>query len=148
MIGDSSVLPSEFLEETKDRGLLASWCPQEQVLNHPSIGGFLTHSGWNSTFESISNGVPMLCWPFFADQQTNCWLCCNRWGIALEIDNDVKRNEVSKLVIELMHGEKGKEMRKNAIEWKNKAHEACVFPSGSSMANLVKLIHHLQVSLE
>ncbi|KAJ9560405.1 hypothetical protein OSB04_005565 [Centaurea solstitialis] len=39
--GDSPMLPPEFLVATKDRGLLASWCPQEKVLNHPSIGGFL-----------------------------------------------------------------------------------------------------------
>ncbi|XP_024962975.1 7-deoxyloganetin glucosyltransferase-like [Cynara cardunculus var. scolymus] len=145
VIGDSAVLPSEFLTEISDRGLLASWCPQEQVLNHPSIAGFLTHSGWNSTIDSISNGVPMICWPFFADQQTNCWLSCNKWGIALEMDNDVKRDEVSKLVIELMDGEKGKEMRKNAIEWKKAANEAY---SGSSMTNLEKLIQHLHVSSE
>ncbi|CAL5385942.1 unnamed protein product [Camellia sinensis] len=73
--GDLAVLPSEFMEATKERGLLASWCPQEQVLDHPSIGGFLTHSGWISTLESISSGVPMVCWPFSADQQTNCWHC-------------------------------------------------------------------------
>ncbi|KAJ0790592.1 putative 7-deoxyloganetin glucosyltransferase [Helianthus annuus] len=40
VIGDSAVLPPEFLAETSNRGLLASWCPQEQGLNHPSIGGF------------------------------------------------------------------------------------------------------------
>ncbi|KAJ0571714.1 putative 7-deoxyloganetin glucosyltransferase [Helianthus annuus] len=65
-----------FLAKTSSRGLLASWCPQEQVLNHPSIGGFLMHSGWNSTIESITSGVPMICWPFFADQQPNCWWSC------------------------------------------------------------------------
>ncbi|KAK2972534.1 hypothetical protein RJ640_006600, partial [Escallonia rubra] len=110
--GDSAIIPPHFSLVTKDRGMLTSWCPQEQVLSHPSIGGFLTHNGWNSTIESISAGVPMICWPFFADQQTNCWHCCNKWGIGMEIDNDVKRNEVERLVRELLVGKKGKELKK------------------------------------
>ncbi|KAI3689415.1 hypothetical protein L2E82_47371 [Cichorium intybus] len=144
VVGDSAMLPPEFLEETGDRGFLAGWCPQEQVLNHPSIGGFLTHSGWNSTIESISSGVPMICWPFFADQQTNCWLSCNKWGVALEINNDVKSEEVKMLVIELMTGEKGNVMRKNAMGWKEKAEKACASSSGSSMDDLGKLIHLME----
>ncbi|CAI9291514.1 unnamed protein product [Lactuca saligna] len=137
------MLPPEFLGEISNRGLLASWCPQEQVLNHPSIGGFLTHSGWNSTIKSISSGVPMICWPFFADQLTICWSCCNKWEIGMELDSDVKREEVSKLVIELMNGDKGKDMRKNAIDLKKKAEKACTSPSGSSIVNLGKVIDHL-----
>ncbi|KAI3672848.1 hypothetical protein L6452_38948 [Arctium lappa] len=145
VIGESVVLPPEFLAETSDRGLLASWCSQEQVLKHPSIGGFLSHCGWNSTIESISNGVPMLCWPFFADQQPNCWLSCNKWGVAMElIDNDVRSDEIQMLVMELMNGEKGKVTRMNATDWKNKAEEASAFRSGSSMVNLEKIIQELQ----
>ncbi|KAJ0748584.1 putative 7-deoxyloganetin glucosyltransferase [Helianthus annuus] len=140
VIGDNAMLPPEFVTETSDRGMLVGWCPQEEVLNHPSIGGFLTHSGWNSTLESISSGVPMICWPFFADQQTNCWWSCNKWGVAMEIDNNVKSDEVSKLVVELMKGEKGREIRKNVIDLKNKAQEACIAPSGSSMTNLEKVV--------
>lgn len=138
---DSAInLPKEFLVETRERGILISWCPQEEVLRNPSIGGFLTHNGWNSTIESISNGVPMICWPFFADQQTNCWFCCSKWGVGMEIRSDAKRDEIEGLVREMMEGEKGREMKKKAEEWKKLAGEAAVAPTGSSRLNLDKLI--------
>jgi hypothetical protein len=139
VVGDLAVLPPEFITKTEDRGMLTSWCPQEEILKHPSIGGFLTHSGWNSTLESVCVGVPIISWPFFADQQINCRYSCTEWGIGMEIDNDVKRDDVEKLVRELMEGDKGKEMKRKAMEWKTKAEEA-VKPGGSSYHNLDKLI--------
>lgn len=138
--GKTSVLPPEFLEMTKDRGLLTSWCPQEKVLAHPSVGGFLTHCGWNSTLESISSGVPMVCWPFFSEQQTNCWFSCGKWGVGMEIDSDVKRETVEGIVRELMVGDKGKEMKRRAMEWKKFAEEAT---QSSSMMNLDKVINQV-----
>ncbi|XP_075674870.1 7-deoxyloganetin glucosyltransferase-like [Castanea sativa] len=137
--GDSAIIPPEFVTETKDRGMLASWCPQEQILKHPSIGGFLTHSGWNSTLESVCCGVPMISWPFFGDQQMNCQYCCVEWGIAMEVDNNVQRDEMEKLVRELIDGEKGKEIKKNVMEWKTKPKDSTK-PSGSSYQNLDKFI--------
>ncbi|XP_015880796.3 7-deoxyloganetin glucosyltransferase-like [Ziziphus jujuba] len=142
VIGDQAVLPPEFADQIKEMGFIASWCPQDQVLNHPSIGGFLTHCGWNSTIESLSAGVPMLCWPFFADQPTNCRLICKEWGVGMEIDNDVKRDGVEKLVRELMEGERGKEMKRKALEWKKLAQEACG-QNGSSALNLDSLVKHV-----
>ncbi|KAK9053752.1 hypothetical protein SSX86_024826 [Deinandra increscens subsp. villosa] len=133
----TGVVPQEFLEATGQRGMLTSWCPQEKVLNHPSIGGFLTHSGWNSTIESISSGIPMICWPFFAEQQTNCWYSCNKWRIGMEIDTDVDRNQVETLVRTLMVEEKGKDMREMAMVWKKKAE------TPSSLLNIDKLINQI-----
>ncbi|KAL8156009.1 7-deoxyloganetin glucosyltransferase-like [Apium graveolens] len=137
--GETAMFPPEFVAETRGRGMLANWCSQEQVLMHPAIGGFLTHSGWNSTLESIASGVPLICWPFFAEQQTNCKYSCVEWEIGMEIDNNVKRDKIEELVRELMDGEKGKEMRKNALEWKKKA-EAAARPGGSSSLYLDKLV--------
>ncbi|KAL3514171.1 hypothetical protein ACH5RR_026888 [Cinchona calisaya] len=139
VLGDSAILPTQFLEETKERGMFASWCPQEEVLSRPSVGGFLTHSGWNSTIESISYGVPMICWPFFSDQLTNCWYCCTKWGIGMEIDNDVKRDEVESLVRELMVGEKGKKMKNKSMELKKLAE----IDVTNSYLNLESLIYEV-----
>jgi UDP:flavonoid glycosyltransferase YjiC (YdhE family) len=139
VIGGSVVFSSEFVNEISDRGIIVGWCPQEKVLNHPSIGGFLTHCGWNSTVESICAGVPMLCWPFFADQPTNCRYICNKWEIGIEIDNNVKREEVEKLVNELMVEEKGKKMRLKIDKLKKNVEED-TRPGGGSYMNLDKVI--------
>ncbi|GFZ09738.1 UDP-glucosyl transferase 85A5 [Actinidia rufa] len=146
VIDESVILPPELVAETKERGLIASWCPQEEVLNHPSVGGFLTHAGWNSTIESLSSGVPMLCLPFLADQQTNCRYICTEWEVGMEIDNDVKRDEVEKLVRELMDGEKGKKLQNKAREWRKLAAEAAS-PGGSSALNLNNLINKILFSM-
>ncbi|KAJ4806776.1 Glycosyltransferase [Rhynchospora pubera] len=66
------VLPDGFLDRTKNRGMVInSWAPQVDVLNHASIGGFVSHCGWNSTLEAIIAGVPIICWPIFAEQGIN-----------------------------------------------------------------------------
>ncbi|CAL5371747.1 unnamed protein product [Camellia sinensis] len=139
VMGDSASLPEHFVEETRDRGLLASWCPQEQVLSHPSIGVFLTHCGWNSTLESICEGVPIICWPFFAEQQTNCRYACTEWGIGMEVNHDVKRDEIVALINEMLEGDKGKQMRKKVLELKKEAEEATDV-GGLSYNNFDRLI--------
>ncbi|WCJ44443.1 UDP-Glycosyltransferase superfamily protein [Euphorbia peplus] len=144
--GESAIISTEFLEKIKERGYLASWCRQEEVLSHSAIGGFLTHAGWNSILESLCGGVPVICWPFFAEQQTNSWFCRNKWGAGMEIDGDVKRNEIEKLVNELMDGERGKEMKKKAMEWKSKAAMAASTSSGSSYMNFEILISNLMLA--
>ncbi|KAK6125790.1 hypothetical protein DH2020_040470 [Rehmannia glutinosa] len=129
--GESAMLSEDFFEEIKDRGLLVSWCAQDKVLGHKAVGAFLTHCGWNSMMESVCGGVPVICWPFFADQQTNCHYSCAKWGIGMEIDSDVKRDEVGEIVKEMIEGDKGKKMRFRAQEWKRIAEVATDVGGGS-----------------
>ncbi|XVF61594.1 hypothetical protein PTKIN_Ptkin08bG0142600 [Pterospermum kingtungense] len=139
VMGESAILPEEFFGEIKNRGFITSWCPQDQVLSHPSVGVFLTHCGWNSTLESISGGVPVICWPFFAEQQTNCRYACTKWGIGMEVNPDVKRDDVKALVKEMMEGENGKKMRLKALDWRKKA-EVATDIGGSSYDNFDRFL--------
>jgi len=63
----------------------------------------------------------------------------------MEINHDVKREEITELVMEMMEGEKGKEMRQKCLEWKNKSTKA-IDLGGSSYINFLDLIkeaiHH------
>jgi hypothetical protein len=147
VMGSAATLTPEFIEETKGRGMIVSWCPQIQVLAHPSVAVFLTHSGWNSTVEGICGGVSMLCWPFFAEQQVNCRFACTAWGIGMEIDSEVTREQVSELVKEMIEGDEGKKMKKKAMEWKQKA-KAAVAKGGSAYNSFNQLADDLlQLSL-
>ncbi|KAG2621846.1 UDP-glycosyltransferase 88F5-like [Panicum virgatum] len=67
-----ALLPAGFLERTRDRGLaVGSWAPQVDVLRHRAAGAFVTHCGWNSTLEGVAAGLPLLCWPLYAEQKMN-----------------------------------------------------------------------------
>ncbi|TKW03666.1 hypothetical protein SEVIR_7G055800v4 [Setaria viridis] len=143
--GDAAVLPPEFGAAVEGRALLTTWCSQEAVLQHEAVGVFLTHSGWNSTLESLCAGVPMLSWPFFAEQQTNCRYKRTEWGVGMEIGGEVQRDEVAVIIKEAMEGEKGKEMRRRAEEWKEKAVKVTL-PGGPAETNLNRVIDEVLLS--
>nr|WJH18545.1 phenylpropanoid glycosyltransferase UGT11 [Artemisia annua] len=141
--GESTALSPELEKLIETKGFIARWCSQEKVLNHPSVGGFLTHCGWGSTIESLSAGVPMICWPYAWDQPTNCRYICEEWGVGLEMGKQVKREEVKRRVQELM-GEGGHKMRNKAAEWKEQAHIA-TSPNGSTTLNVDKLVEEINM---
>ena len=100
--GDGAALPTEFSAATEGRSMLSTWCPQEKVLEHEAVGVFLTHSGWNSSLEGICGGVPMVCWPFFADQQTNSRFVGAVWRTGLDMKDVCERAVVEGMVRQAM----------------------------------------------
>nr|GEY05287.1 UDP-glycosyltransferase 83A1-like [Tanacetum cinerariifolium] len=50
------VYPSGYMERIGTIRKIVSWAPQQEVLNHPSVACFMSHYGWNSTMEGVSNG--------------------------------------------------------------------------------------------
>ncbi|XP_078151394.1 scopoletin glucosyltransferase-like [Carex rostrata] len=133
--------------------IIRGWAPQLLVLNHPALGGFLTHCGWNSTIEAISAGVPMITWPMSGDQFFNEKLIVEMLNIGAAIgikegpfveNRQLIEAETIKCVIERVLGEgaEGEAMRKRAKELKEIA-KAALQEGGSSYADLDNLIEEL-----
>ncbi|GLJ08488.1 hypothetical protein SUGI_0089630 [Cryptomeria japonica] len=147
--GVPATLPEGFEQRTKDRGLIVKWAPQVKVLSHTSVGGFLSHCGWNSCLESMSMGIPILGWPYFCDQFLDCRFCKDVWKIGIDLEgvdvNEnpvIKREEIEKGVRRLMEGKEAQELRKRGMELKEAAFKA-VGQGGSSFMNLNRFIHDM-----
>ncbi|BAS88543.1 Os04g0313900 [Oryza sativa Japonica Group] len=87
----------------------------------------------------------MLSWLFFAEQQTNCRYKQTEWGVAMEIGGEAWRGEVAAMTLEAMEGEKGREMRQRAEEWKQKAVQVTLL-GGPWDTNLDRVIHEVLLS--
>ncbi|OVA01036.1 UDP-glucuronosyl/UDP-glucosyltransferase [Macleaya cordata] len=141
-------LPSKFLEEiTSNKGLVVKWCPQLEVLAHNSVGCFLTHCGWNSTMEALSFGVPMVIMPQFLDQFTNAKFVEDIWGTGIRPKVDekgiVRKEDLDLCIRDVMEGERGKEIKRNAAKWKKLAKDA-VDEGGSSDKNINEIVARLK----
>ncbi|KAF3949186.1 hypothetical protein CMV_024913 [Castanea mollissima] len=137
------LLPTGFLERTKDKGFVVKqWAPQVAVLSHDSVGGFVTHCGWNSVLEAVWCGVPMVGWPLYAEQRLNRAVLVAETKLGLELneseDGFVSATELEKRVKELMDSEVGTELRERISGLRVEA-VAAVKEGGSSHVALAKL---------
>ncbi|XP_048332884.2 soyasapogenol B glucuronide galactosyltransferase [Ziziphus jujuba] len=152
--------PKGFEERMKESGngfIIKGWAPQMVILDHPAIGGMVTHCGWNSMLEGLNSRLPMITWPMFAEQFFNEKLLVDvlRIGVAVGVKewrdwgNEggglvVKREEVEKAVRLLMGGgEEAVDMRKRVSKLQDEAKKA-VEIGGSSYSSLLALIDELK----
>ncbi|PQM36756.1 hydroquinone glucosyltransferase-like [Prunus yedoensis var. nudiflora] len=139
-----SFFPDGFLERTKGVGLaVPSWAPQVQVLSHESIGGFLTHCGWNSTLESIVNGVPLIAWPLYAEQRINAVLLADdikiAWRVKMNDKGIVEGQDIAKYARGLIEGDEGRLLRNKMKELK-----VALSQQGSSTKSLAEVAEILK----
>ncbi|XVE66804.1 hypothetical protein DITRI_Ditri08aG0108800 [Diplodiscus trichospermus] len=150
--------PTGFEEKMKEsrKGLIIrGWAPQLLILEHASVGGFMTHCGWNSTLEGVSCGVPMITWPISAEQFYNEKLITDVLKIGVKVGSldwrswnmepraAVGRDKVEEAVKRLMGGgEEAVEMRNKATQIGEMAKRAV--EGGSSYKDAVALINELK----
>ena len=98
---------------------------------------FLSHCGWNSAIEGVSNGLPFLCWPYFAEQFLNQSYICDALKLGGRLNRDengiVGREEI-KNKVELLLTDQGFKARA-ALDLKAKAMNNTAAESGRSGKN-------------
>ncbi|VAH99060.1 unnamed protein product [Triticum turgidum subsp. durum] len=120
-------MPEGFAELVAPRGgrgfIVRGWAPQLLILNHPALGGFVTHCGWNSVLEAVSAGVPMVTWPRHADQFNNEMLIVELLKVGVSVGakdygSSLDAHEV--VAGEVIAGSIGRLMESGAIQKKAK----------------------------
>ncbi|XP_071724442.1 UDP-glycosyltransferase 708G1-like [Rutidosis leptorrhynchoides] len=107
------VLGIELVKRIKESGglVVKNWVHQNELLAHDSVGGFLSHGGWNSMIEAVVNGVRILVWPQLGDQAISgqvletagIGLWDRSWGWGMQ--NLVRGQEIAHKVKEMMDSE-------------------------------------------
>ncbi|EXB54128.1 UDP-glycosyltransferase [Morus notabilis] len=115
-------LPEGFEERVRGRGVVhEGWIQQQLMLEHKSVGCFVTHCGWGSLVEGLLNGCELVMIPQVGDQVLNARLMGNNLKVGVEVakgeeDGLFTRESVCnaiRTVMEENYSEVGREIRAN-----------------------------------
>ncbi|KAM3377233.1 scopoletin glucosyltransferase [Capsicum galapagoense] len=145
-------MPEGFEERTRGKGLIIrGWAPQVLILDHESVGAFVTHCGWNSILEGVSAGVPFVTWPVFAEQffnektvtdvmRTGAGVGSMQWRRSGS--EGVKSEAIAKAIKRVMVSEEADGFRSRAKAYKEMARQA-IEEGGSSYTGLTTLLQDI-----
>ncbi|GAB4845288.1 hypothetical protein Ancab_038697 [Ancistrocladus abbreviatus] len=137
-------LPSELIEEVKGRVCVVQWAPQKDVMTHPAIGSFMMQLGWNSTFETITAGVPVIGWPYLIDQYLNGRYFTEKFKIEMVLkDYATDRHTVAMMVNKVM--DKRKDEDTTAARLMATMANKAVNEGGSSYNGFSSLADHIRL---
>ncbi|KAE8684883.1 cyanidin-3-O-glucoside 2-O-glucuronosyltransferase-like [Hibiscus syriacus] len=111
-------LSEGYLEKISGRGVVVEgWAPQARILQHPSIGGFVSHCGRSSIMESLKFGVPIIAMPMQIDQPLNARVV-DDLGVGVEVkrnkDGNLEREEIGKVIKQVVGGKECENIRRKA----------------------------------
>ncbi|XP_043697751.1 cyanidin 3-O-galactoside 2''-O-xylosyltransferase FGGT1-like [Telopea speciosissima] len=119
-------LPQGFQERVEGRGVVhGDFVQQTLILEHPSVGCFITHCGGSSTWESLMNNCQVVVLPQMDDQFFNARLLTEDLKVAVEVkrrdeDGWFTKEDVCLAVKLVMddNSKVGNELRGNHSRWK------------------------------
>ncbi|CAO2819894.1 unnamed protein product [Amaranthus hypochondriacus] len=122
-----SALPEGFASRTRERGIVhEGWVQQQLILQHRSVGCFITHCGVGSLSEAMISKCQVVMIPQAIDQFINARMMSLEWKIGVEIetredDGWFTREDVHKAITMVMDGESdvGREVRANHAKWRD-----------------------------
>ncbi|KAJ7913727.1 hypothetical protein B0H13DRAFT_1612277, partial [Mycena leptocephala] len=87
--GQMASLPADLIQRVNNsgKGLICDfWVEQRALLQYGAVGWFLTHGGFNSISESLTQGIPLIIWPVGAEQPINAaFLSAEPSPVAIEL---------------------------------------------------------------
>ncbi|KAK9668152.1 hypothetical protein RND81_13G037600 [Saponaria officinalis] len=146
-----SALPEGFTEQTKGRGIVyGGWVQQQLILQHPSIGCFITHCGAGSLSEAMVNKCQLVLIPSTGDQFINARMMSYELKVGVEVDKREEdgfytREAVQKAIAMAMdeESEVGIKVRVNHTRWRE-----FILKDGVEDSYITSFIQSLQQLLE
>jgi len=131
-------LPAGFTD--KEQWRIQSFVPQADVLKCNRVKCFVSHNGANSTVESLSCGVPMVCMPFYMDQYDWSKVVCSARKAGIQVDRHGSASELREAVTKVLSEPSYHEGALTASRVMRMQEEAVLKRLGTAMAPPAKTV--------